>query len=362
MRKVLKYTLLAANFLFVVCLFLGVLSTKISPERSIILPYFGLAFPFFVALNICWAVFWLCIRRWWFVVSLAAVIATWSYTNTIFPFAFPKKATDEQTLSVMSYNVLLFDHGRGFDSIFSVIRAQNPDVVCLQEFGFYRNDKGERLRKRVFDTFAKHYPYRHVWYKNQFKRLEYGVVTFSKYPIAKKQKVNYQSRNNISIFSDIVVGGDTVRVFNNHLESVKFSDNEKHDVVSLNSDELLSQETLLLTESLSRKLGKAFKIRAKQADCVAAAVRQSPYKTIVCGDFNDMPMSYAYHKIKGEQRDLYVATSCGFDYTFHDMAMYLRIDHIFASAAFTPLSCKIVHTDFSDHDPVVARIGLKKRD
>ncbi len=360
MRKVLKYTLLALNLLFVLCLFLGALSTKISPERSIILPYFGLAFPFFVALNICWAVFWICIRKWGFLISLAAIVATWSYTNTIFPMSFPKKNVEEQSISVMTYNVLMFDHERHFDSIFSIIRAQNPDIVCLQEFGFYHNARGKKLRKRVFESFAKHYPYRHVWYKNQFKRFEYGVVTFSKYPIVKKQKVEYQSRNNISIFSDIVVGHDTIRVFNNHLESVKFSPDEKHDVATLSSDELLSRETLMLTESLSRKLGKAFKIRAKQADEVAYAVRQSPYKTVVCGDFNDMPISYAYHKIKGTQNDLYVATSCGFDYTFHDMAMYLRIDHIFASAEFVPLSCDIIHTDFSDHDPVVARIGLKK--
>ena len=42
MRNILKYTFLAINLLLVICLGLGMLCTKISPEKSAFLPYFGL--------------------------------------------------------------------------------------------------------------------------------------------------------------------------------------------------------------------------------------------------------------------------------------------------------------------------------
>ena len=359
MRRVVKYTLLAFNLIAVICLGLGVLCTKISPEQNSLLPYFGLLFPFFIAINLLFLIFWAAFRKWFFVVSLFVLLLSLPYIKSIFPLSVVNLKVSEKnkTLSVLSYNVAMFGEGRCFNEIFSFIEEKNPDIVCLQEFGFYKKSRLDR--NLVFQKFKKLYPYQHVWYKNQFKSKEYGVVTFSKYPIIKKQKILYDSKYNISVFSDIVVDNDTIRVFNNHLESVKFSVKEKSDVNDLHSEEILTQETLILTESLLRKLESAFKIRAKQAAKVAYEIKQSPYKTIVCGDFNDMPISYTYHKIKDCQNDLYVSTSCGFDYTYHDMAMFLRIDHIFVSSEFVPMDCEIFHIDYSDHDPIFGRILLK---
>lgn len=362
MRKVFKYTLLALNLTLILCLALGVLCTKISPERNTLLPYFGLLYPFFLILNVVFCLFWICARKWFFIISLSALLLCTVYTKNVFPLSLkptPTVSDGERQLSILSYNVAIFRGGKQFDSIFSFIERKKPDIVCLQEFGFYKNSNLDRERDKVFRQFKKYYPYQHVWYKNQFKSKDYGVVTFSKYPIIKKQKIFYDSKYNISIFSDIVVGKDTIRVFNNHLESVKISSKEKKEVNDLHSEEILTQETLMLTESLLRKLGSAFKVRAKQADEVAYAVRQSPYKTIVCGDFNDMPISYTYQKIKGNLQDLYVSTACGFNYTYHDMAMFLRIDYIFASAEFLPVDCEIFHINLSDHDPVLGRVILK---
>ncbi len=359
MRRVVKYTLLAFNLIVVICLGLGVLCTKISPEQNSLLPYFGLLFPFFIVFNLFFLIFWAILRKWFCAISLFVLLLSLPYIKSIFPLSVvnPKVSEKDKTISILSYNVAMFGEGRCFNEIFSFIEEKNPDIVCLQEFGFYKKSRLDR--NFVFQKFKKYYPYQHVWYKNQFKNKDYGVVTFSKYPIVKKQKIFYNSKYNISVFSDIVVGNDTIRVFNNHLESVKFSVKEKSDVNELNSEEILSQETLVLTESLLRKLGSAFQIRAKQADEVAYVINQSPYKTIVCGDFNDMPISYTYHKIKGCQNDLYVSTSCGFDYTYHDMAMLLRIDHIFVSPDFVPIDCEIFHIDFSDHDPVLGRVIVK---
>ena len=360
MRNILKYTFLAINLLLVICLGLGMLCTKISPEKSAFLPYFGLLFPFFALLNFFFFLFWIYFKKWFCLISLCMLLFAVPYIKDIFPLSIstPHISEKDKKISILSYNIAMFGEARNFDAIFSFIKEKNPDIVCLQEFGFYKSSK-DLDRNVVFKKFSKMYPYKHVWYKNQFKSKDYGVVTFSKYPIINKQKILYDSKYNISIYSDIVVDSDTIRIFNNHLESVKFTVKEKSEVNHLNSEEFLTQETFQLTESLLRKLGSAFKIRAKQADAVALEIKRSPYKTIVCGDFNDMPISYTYKKIKGNMNDLFVSTAFGFDYTYHDMAMFLRIDHIFISSAFLPIQCEIFHTNYSDHDPIFGEFLLK---
>ena len=253
----------------------------------------------------------------------------------------------------------MFGEGRCFNEIFSFIEEKNPDIVCLQEFGFYKKSRLDR--NLVFQKFKKLYPYQHVWYKNQFKSKEYGVVTFSKYPIIKKQKILYDSKYNISVFSDIVVDNDTIRVFNNHLESVKFSVKEKSDVNDLHSEEILTQETLILTESLLRKLESAFKIRAKQADKVAYEIKQSPYKTIVCGDFNDTPISYTHRVLSEGMNDAFAESGNGFGFSYNKNRMYFRIDHILVSKNLSVYNCTVDNaSDASDHYPIWCYISFKK--
>lgn len=355
MRLLFKYLLVALNALVALGILLGVLCTRLSPESYLLLPYFGLFFPFLCLANVGFVVLWAVKRKVWFFFALAVFVGALPWLMDIFPLSQTRSAAEGQReISVLSYNVRFFNDGKSFNDIYALIEQEHPDVVCLQEFGFWQ--KGTLKREEVYRKFRSLYPYRHVWYKNQFPWLEYGVVTFSKYPIVKKQKIDYESRNNISIYSDIVVEGDTIRVFNNHLESVKFSDKDKVQVGNIGSEPI--RGALSLTERLTRKFGRASVIRAQQADVVAQEVRKSPYKTVVCGDFNDLPISYSYQTIRGGQQDVYSSTSFGFDYTYHDMAIYLRIDHIFVSQEFTPLSCTIEHLPYSDHDPLFARIAL----
>ena len=48
--------------------------------------------------------------------------------------------------------------------------------------------------------------------------------------------------------------------------------------------------------------------RAEQADTIHAEIKCSPYPVLVCGDFNDTPASYTYHRVRKDLVDGSVET------------------------------------------------------
>jgi len=204
----------------------------------------------------------------------------------------------------------------------------------------------------------KYYPYSHIWYKTQTKKHSWGAATFSKYPIINKQKIDYESVYNISIYSDIVIDNDTIRVINNHLESNKFSLADIKKYIELN-EKFSGDELKNISLMFSQKLGAAYKIRAAQAITVRKTIDSSPYKIIVCGDFNDVVESYTYNKIKGRLQDLFTSTGWGYRYSFRTNGMFVGIDHILLDQKLVPLSLEIPRKKFSDHFPIIGRIGIK---
>lgn len=172
--------------------------------------------------------------------------------------------------------------------------------------------------------------------------------------------MEYASAYNVSVYSDIVIGaGDTVRVFNNHLESNKLTSSDlkkyKLSAETFDNDGLRSA-----TETMANKLGAAYRARAKQANTVAAAIARTPYPVVVCGDFNDVAQSYAYHTLAHGMTDAVTATRWGYNYTFHTNGLLVGIDHILLDERhFAPIASNIAHIDFSDHYPVVATFVVK---
>ena len=102
--------------------------------------------------------------------------------------------------------------------------------------------------------------------------------------------------------------------------------------------------------------------RARQADSVAAILRESPYPVIVCGDFNDLPGSYAYTTIRGPLSDAYEDYGRPFGRTYNRLSPTLRIDNIFYDPeTFRCIDFKTVPTTLSDHNPIVATFEIKTK-
>lgn len=109
-----------------------------------------------------------------------------------------------------------------------------------------------------------------------------------------------------------------------------------------------------------RRYRKATVQRSRQAKIIGRHIEESPYPVIVCGDFNDVPLSYVYHQVKGSLEDSFAARGTGIGATYNGRIPGLRIDHILAGSEFEFLSHRVVKGDYSDHFPIVSKIRFKE--
>ena len=106
-----------------------------------------------------------------------------------------------------------------------------------------------------------------------------------------------------------------------------------------------------------RKLQTAYVKRADQARRVVNHIRTSPYPTIVCGDFNDTPMSYTYNQFDRILTDAYRNTSTGIGVTYVGKMPAGRIDYIFHSPELASTNFKIQKEVLSDHRAITCIIS-----
>lgn len=243
------------------------------------------------------------------------------------------------------------------NSIFDFLDEENADIVCLQEF-YNSTRKNPDYEFNTLDTLqeflrAKNF---HVDYSTTLRGTDnWGLITFSAFPIANRGKVEFPiETDNTCIYTDIVKAGDTIRIYNMHLASIKL---EKRDYKLLqeikdnNYSEELKQELAILG-----KLKAGFQMRALQANAIAESIKNCPYKIIICGDFNDTPSSYAYHRIRNGLKDAFVEEGSGMGRTYNGKLPSFRIDYILHSPELTTYSFKNHKLNLSDHFPISAQI------
>lgn len=271
--------------------------------------------------------------------------------------------TAENQLHVLSYNVRLFDlynaapgeSGVVKGKIFNYLRTENPDIVCFQEF--YHQDKPTKFptKDSIIQFLAvKDY---HERYAHKLRgRQNFGVTIMSKYPMIARGDVNFedQSENdfNYCIYADVIKNADTFRIYNVHLQSIRLQSAE-YSVFDENGQEKPKSSTIRL---MIDKLLIAYPKRAQQARRVMEHINQSPYPTIVCGDFNDTPLSYTYNQFNKFLIDSYRNTSVGIGATYVGKVPAGRIDYIFHTKDLNSIDFKIQEQALSDHRAISCKI------
>jgi endonuclease/exonuclease/phosphatase family metal-dependent hydrolase len=139
------------------------------------------------------------------------------------------------------------------------------------------------------------------------------------------------------------------------LQSVLFKSKDFRNLEIIRNGE---DSMLFASKSLAKKLKYAFSRRGYQADTVRRNLDASPYPLIVCGDFNDVPNSYAYFRIKGNRQDAFIAKNFGIGRTYVRISPTLRIDYILSSENFKVLQSRKIVNPYSDHYPVIADLLL----
>ncbi len=346
-------------------LLLSYLASYVSPDKIFWLPFFGIAYPGFLVLNILFVIFWIWRKKWVFLISLIVIAAGYQQLTSIFAFNLSQKdqLSARQPIKVLSYNVRLFDlynwshNEETRDKIFNYIIHQNADIICFQEFF---NDKTDQFT--TLDSLIKFQKARevHTVYTSTNKGIhQFGIATFSRYPIIKKGTIRFSDTKNITIFSDIKILDDTIRIYNNHLQSNRFSPDDYQVINNMKNNEAPS--SLLSTGPILRKMALAFEKRAYQVEKIADHIKKSPYPVVVCGDFNDTPVSYSYRKMRGQLADAFIKSGFGFGLTIARSFPSFRIDYIFHDKNIKSSNFQRDKVDYSDHYPIHSLLYLPNK-
>jgi len=369
LRRFTKIILVVCNILIALCLLAGCYANHFDPQKLWYLGLFTLAIFYFLVLLVAFIFFWFFAKPVFSLIGIIAIALAWVPLKNVIPFRFSSDFVmkkNHRDLRVMSWNVEHFDilehktHPEKKIQMLDMINEFQPDIACFQEMVAsdsvpgainYLPDFMKKLKMKDY-----HYSYN---YKLDFdNKHRFGIIIFSKFPILRKETKSFAPHDYNSIFQyvDIVLPQDTFRIFNIHLQSLKFSvDNRRYiDDPSLNDEADIEESKNIIV-----KFKHGFLKRKIQSDRIRAAIDESPYPVIICGDFNDVPNSYAYGTIGKGLKNAFVERGAGIGRTFYGISPTLRIDNIFADARCNIEQYIRIRKELSDHFPIIADLHME---
>ncbi|GAA3575431.1 endonuclease/exonuclease/phosphatase family protein [Snuella lapsa] len=326
------------NQIAALALLLSFVLPYIPPKTFAGLSVLNLGVSFLILSNALFLIYWLLKLKRQLMLSLVVLIISYFAFGSLYKFTSYKEETNKDSIKVMNYNVRLFNlyewltEAHLETKIADFIKAESPDVLSVQEY---------HPHEAIDLSFFKY-----KFEKLSGKKTKYGQAIFSQYPIINSGSIEFPNTANNAIFIDMVKGGDTIRVYNIHLESLRI--NTK--VESLKKED---------SERLFKRVRGAFKRQQEQTELFLAHKEQCKYKMIVCGDFNNTAFSYVYRKIKGDLRDTFKEAGNGFGRTYDFRYFPVRIDFILADKSYPVKEFKTYGEHYSDHYPIMATLALK---
>jgi endonuclease/exonuclease/phosphatase family metal-dependent hydrolase len=354
-KKAFLYLFLGLNFVVVFALLISYLAVFIPPDKLWVPSFFSLAFPIFVLINFIFIAFWLIVKPRFVFFSLVAIVLGWGFIKRY--VQFNGNTTEKSGVKIVSYNVHNFE-GAGLggqkknaDKILEFLDEHNADIICLQE---------SRLRKNnIFNVAEAAKNLKSIYHYHYARTSEtYGQVTFTRYPIIKMGEIRHKNSTNMAIFTDVIIDSDTVRIFNVHLQSYKI-DPRKYEIID--SPKIDEEKDIREIREIGSKLKHAFQIRAQQVREIKKVIDETPYPVIICGDFNDTPVSYSYQQLRGDFNDAFIESGKGFGRTYIGKLPSYRIDNIFYSDIFESFNFKADNFRVSDHLPVSCVLIKKQK-
>jgi len=334
--KLIDKLLFFVNSVLATMLLLSYVLPYIEPKKSA-LSVLSLGVPILIIINILFVVYWLLKVKKQLLLSLIVLIIGYNYVFSLYKFSSSKHVEDAENISVMNYNVRLFNLFNWIEKdniesdIIAFVKKHQPDILSIQEY-----------RKDDAINFSGYFKYEEI----SGHKVKNGQAIFSKFPIINSGLIEFPNSSNNTIYADVVKGKDTIRIYNVHLQS---------SGIDSRVEKLANEDS----ENLIKRVKKTFAMQQSQTELFLAHKAQSPYKTIICGDFNNTAYSYVYKEIKGDFKDAFVEAGNGFGRTFGFKLFPVRIDFILADKAFTINSFKTFDVKLSDHYPIMTKLKIE---
>ncbi|MBT6174791.1 MAG: endonuclease/exonuclease/phosphatase family protein [Flavobacteriales bacterium] len=322
------------------------ISELISPEIFPLFAIFGLSFPYALLVFFIGVVLRL-IRGGWkglvvpFIMLLflqSSIALTIGGIGTV-----PELTDDSSNISVGTFNVRRMDEYQWLEGdktrndIFTWLSSTSLDIMCFQEMPV---EMKEEVSRSLGGATVKHVG------------NGAGTAIATKLKIVDFEPWTFEDENFArGIILDVISpkSNDTIRVYNVHLQSVGFVGGD-YDAVRSGPDTEQSKK-------LWSRLSSAFSRRSAQTTVLRASIDSSPYPVILCGDFNDTPVSFALSTLRSGSPKLFDAfalAGSGLGSTYVGDIPGLRIDYIMSSSSLEVVSFETHEIELSDHRPISA--------
>lgn len=325
---------------------------------------FALAFPILLIGEMLLFIFSLLFKKWLAIIPLILLILSWPNIQNY--IAIPSLEKTEQTggteLKVLSYNVNVFDlynwtnNESAKDSILDLIKREDPDVLCLQEF--YTENSSKFNTYKVLSNF---FPYNHFHRGLELPGQRFwGLATFSKYPLSNQRIIGFtDNKLNLCQVSEAEIDGKKVSIYNMHLNSYHI---KEADLNGLNRNHQI-QQNLGAAKNLLYKIRGAYQKRMEQVVAIKDDLNQNKNHSIICGDFNDTPNSFPYTHIVSGLKDLFLERGFAIGGTYRGGTITepfpnVRIDYILCDTLMGVRQFKVLDYPYSDHNPIEAVLVL----
>ena len=317
-----------------------------------------LALPYLALLTLLVTIAWFCAGKLFAgALGVLTILVSWGPISTNMPMGGRKEASPgAETFKIMTYNMIhgwdLEDKGGDHNRTVQYIIESGCDIVCLQEIINLNSDSEVPLfTESQRDELRKIYPY---WVGDP--SLDMKVL--SKYPIVFEKGYNYIDGSfdpKRYTFYKLNVKGHKMTLINVHLLSFMLTSQERDVLTKIRSVDDFKTSYRALKGDIRKKLQKGFKKRKYDVTILRETIDRIKGPLIICGDFNDVPESYAYRLLKGEDmRDAYVETNFWPTITYNRHAFWFHLDQIFYRGPLKALWVERGDIKTSDHYPLIA--------
>ena len=397
--KLINIIAFPATVILAILLMLSGFVPTISPETNSWLPLLGLAFPVFFALMVVAFFYWLLQGKWRSLFALSCLLLNlgqaslyiqWNDLNA--ETQGSKNASDglenkqegdgpvnkealdmnAKKLKIITYNTQLFglyqnessvdivntEYMPAMDSFLQVLKKENADVVCLQEV--YAKAGGLKALALFLKAEGG---YDHSQTYTLSERRPYGMIVLSKYAIKRWKPLPLGSNTgNMAMWVDIEIPSEyaflrnaQIRIYNLHLQSFRFA---KKDYEVMQKQKEQKEIDLEGSKGIISRLRLGYQRRAQQVGIVKQSVLNCDLPKVICGDFNDIPVSYTYRQLSAGMRDAFVEAGRGLETTYKGSMPSFRIDYVLFDNPMRALNYKSIKEVPSDHKLLVAELQV----
>lgn len=357
LKRVLVQLMIGANVMAAFMLLLCGLSTMLNPADYPRVALFGLGFPLLWGLNLffvfLWAVFY--IRNIW--IPFVGMLFSWSYIYDYCPLNLPEHHPTD-ALKMITYNVASFGgmekDSSGHFPLPEYLATSDADIICLQEAVFTKKWSVDEMDRLMADA---GYRTRHLKDGSSESQCFY-----TRLPVLSVERVIHGTTGNGCLAAKLLYEQDTLLLLNGHFESYRLTSKDKQMYKEIIKDPE-NKNTEGKSKELVAKMAKATRQRGPQVDSVLSYIDQVGIRSvIVCGDFNESPISYACRRMSSRLTSAYRQSGNGIGLSYNQKGFYFRIDHIFVSDDWQTYE---THVDksatWSDHYPLVTYLEKRKK-